>query len=485
MKLYHGSNYKIENFKDEFVGKGIDQHGPGIYFTTNPETAEKYGKFMYEVDCDINKILSDKNKATDKEINFLLNNAPNLEDTLTDWGVSPQKGLVAYKKAIFSQTQTEAFESIWYDFYRKEPIEYVRNVSKLGYQAVKVEKDNETWFIVFNPIILKDIKKLKENKMCGTNKKCKCGCAPKLVKESPSYDKKITLVVTDPENTISELLSTIKKIGNQGHGFDIIVDPELKSENDEDGIKTEFYWDGDGSDKIKDITIEDANGGDLGDSDKEGLSESKLLEYNNGSTEIFNIFVKHYKLQSKLDNQLKGKFAGFSKDETDLNRKAQSLKIQAWDIARKRGFDTNEIMQLDKKAQLKAAGKVKMTESEEADYYENFAKQLRANGEKHGERIMLGKADAARNGNLVDGEIIENINEASKVNLKLSSNTKRDLIKKAKTALDAVYSIYDTCERLNIDNVKFINYVDDAFEGINEALTLLVCQNSVDIINKK
>ena len=30
---YHGSSDKIEKFSDEFVGEGIDQEGPGIYFT--------------------------------------------------------------------------------------------------------------------------------------------------------------------------------------------------------------------------------------------------------------------------------------------------------------------------------------------------------------------------------------------------------------------------------------------------------------------
>ncbi len=324
--------------------------------------------------------------------------------------------------------------------------------------------------------------------MCGTNKNCSCGCPVKSkLKEAP-YDKKITVYVNDPENTISELLNTIKTIGNSGHGFDIIVDPELKSENDEDGIKTEFYWDGDGSDKIKGIEVEEIDDAAVHEDQvpaeipayrTPGINEAKKTSVDKDRDEVYKLFVKYHKLNADLAKMTAGKFMGFNKQETDLNKQVQGLKNSAWDLARKKNFDTNEIMQIDREAKLKAEGKKKMTESEEADYYENFAKQLRKNGQKHGEQIMLGKAEAARAGKLKDGEII---NEASKVNLKLSSNAKRDLIKKAKTALDAIYQIYDICERLGVDNSKFIDWIDEAFEGTNEALTILVCQNSIDPI---
>ena len=56
--------------------------------------------------------------------------------------------------------------------------------------------------------------------------------------------KKITITCRDNENTLEELLNFIKKNGNVGHSFSI----------DADGEK--FYWDGDGSDTIKNIEIE-------------------------------------------------------------------------------------------------------------------------------------------------------------------------------------------------------------------------------------
>ena len=64
--------------------------------------------------------------------------------------------------------------------------------------------------------------------------------------------KKITLVVRDGEGTLESMLETIKGIGNGGHSFNIVVDPEVKEKLSE----RTFYWDGDGSDSIKSIDCE-------------------------------------------------------------------------------------------------------------------------------------------------------------------------------------------------------------------------------------
>lgn len=58
--------------------------------------------------------------------------------------------------------------------------------------------------------------------------------------------KTITIKARDREGTLKRLLDCIKKTGNVGHSFSIIVDPE--------GDDTEkFGWDGDGSDYIQDV----------------------------------------------------------------------------------------------------------------------------------------------------------------------------------------------------------------------------------------
>lgn len=69
--------------------------------------------------------------------------------------------------------------------------------------------------------------------------------------KAKSKYKKITIVARDQGNVLEKLLQHIKKIGNIGHSFSIIVDPNNKD------TKLETGWDGDGSDRIRDIKVED------------------------------------------------------------------------------------------------------------------------------------------------------------------------------------------------------------------------------------
>jgi len=72
-----------------------------------------------------------------------------------------------------------------------------------------------------------------------------------IIRKAKSGRKKYTLTVKDTDKNLIELLEYIKGIGNAGHSFEILVDPD-----DKDYTKS-FGWDGDGSDKIFDIKEED------------------------------------------------------------------------------------------------------------------------------------------------------------------------------------------------------------------------------------
>lgn len=65
--------------------------------------------------------------------------------------------------------------------------------------------------------------------------------------------KKIIIDVVDMDNKLENLLKHIQQVGNVGHSFDILVDP------DPNGETKKFGWDGDGSDYIKDIKVEEVN----------------------------------------------------------------------------------------------------------------------------------------------------------------------------------------------------------------------------------
>lgn len=61
--------------------------------------------------------------------------------------------------------------------------------------------------------------------------------------------KILTIVAHDEDNNLENLLNYIKKTGNIGHSFSIVVDPEDKK------YKKVFSWDGDGSDSIYEIDV--------------------------------------------------------------------------------------------------------------------------------------------------------------------------------------------------------------------------------------
>ncbi len=64
-------------------------------------------------------------------------------------------------------------------------------------------------------------------------------------------EKKLTTIIItcrDYEGSLEKLLKHIQSAGNCGHSFSILVDPEGE------GTK-KHYWDGDGSDYIKDIKV--------------------------------------------------------------------------------------------------------------------------------------------------------------------------------------------------------------------------------------
>ena len=71
-----------------------------------------------------------------------------------------------------------------------------------------------------------------------------------------------------------------------------------------------------------------------------------------------------------------------------------------------------------------------------------------------------------------------NLNEG--VDLKLKSNSKKEMIKQATIAHDALLNLYNHVEKNDIKKAQVMNLLDDSFTGINKLLTILVVQNSID-----
>ena len=159
---FHGSHQPINQFSYTFLGsgKGYNQEGPGFYFTSDDSDAKVYGQHLFHANIQLKKPVPLTGSTKRKEIELMLKNAPDLEETLTDWDENPK---IALKKAIdsiinYNSSPHGAFQSVWYDFYRGSEQQYLHNMKALlGYDGVMIPRGNIQHIIVFDP---NDIKRV-------------------------------------------------------------------------------------------------------------------------------------------------------------------------------------------------------------------------------------------------------------------------------------------------------------------------------------
>lgn len=159
--FFHGSKHRIKNFTDEFVGArdAVDQEGPGIYFTSSWDDARSYGPYVYTVKLNSRKKVSTQSgkNAPLREIEWLIRQAPEWEENAQNWHENPSIGLKKAAKDFieYNDSPHQQFMQVWYDFYRYSPKEYVRNMTKLGYDIIYIERNNGVIHaIVLNPSII-------------------------------------------------------------------------------------------------------------------------------------------------------------------------------------------------------------------------------------------------------------------------------------------------------------------------------------------
>lgn len=160
---YHGSPKEITNFSDEFVGgkEATDQEGPGIYFTSSIEEARRYGENVYTVTLTPRKLL-DMTPSSNKLAPFVSKMAfmaPEWDTHAQNFDENPRVGVRQFVESTinYNDTEKDVAQQIWIDFYRYSPVEYVRNMVKMGIDGILVPKqyDDVTHYIIYNPSIIK------------------------------------------------------------------------------------------------------------------------------------------------------------------------------------------------------------------------------------------------------------------------------------------------------------------------------------------
>jgi hypothetical protein len=168
---YHGSPTKITSFTTDFLGEGHDQEGPGIYFTTSRDDAANYGPHIHKVILRPRKLVKHGGRINRKQIETLILASANVQNIaelakidmdkywdipLSNFDENPVK---AFQEAVnnvveYSTSPHDAFQNVWIVHFRYKPQKYLEEMVKLGYDGVKVEKNDLNHYIIFNPSII-------------------------------------------------------------------------------------------------------------------------------------------------------------------------------------------------------------------------------------------------------------------------------------------------------------------------------------------
>lgn len=148
--VYHGSNNSNLFSKKIHVRKGNDQYGPGLYCTNNIKVAKNYGKYIYELEINIDNFITEKTKVDIKIINNIINQ--NIDsDILLDWDENPVKALRRFKESILNGSYIETLLNLWKNLFNLNNDETINAFVQNGINGtiLKISK-GITYYIIYN-----------------------------------------------------------------------------------------------------------------------------------------------------------------------------------------------------------------------------------------------------------------------------------------------------------------------------------------------
>jgi hypothetical protein len=167
--IYHGRTVKDPKFDYKHIGgkEAKDQEGPGFYFTTSKDEAFGYAHpkgVVISAEHKFTKLIDHKTKPNKKHALKLIESAPDLDDTLTNWGYDPpymsrQEAFNELFDSVYDEDSAkETYLSIWGECYLRSGNSslFVKNMAKLGYDGLLVESYKPKYHIV-----VYNIKKIK------------------------------------------------------------------------------------------------------------------------------------------------------------------------------------------------------------------------------------------------------------------------------------------------------------------------------------
>lgn len=146
---YRGSN--TDHLKLGGNGNNTQQYGCGLYFAEDENSASAYGKVKSFKISTSKGFITDKKRTDYKLVEYLIKNAPNLEDSLTNWDENPKKAL---RQAIQANCDhPNMIRNLIYiqnDFYRDEDDAYMENCIKYGISGLIVQANIGRFLILYD-----------------------------------------------------------------------------------------------------------------------------------------------------------------------------------------------------------------------------------------------------------------------------------------------------------------------------------------------
>lgn len=151
MEAFHGSKNKIEEFSIDNASGSEDEFS-GIFFSSKENTARKKGPYVTKVQLDMNRTVSTQSPPRRTDIVFMVTHAPNKDESLKKYGENPREAYFKATDFIYKgKNARECFHRVYTEFYKDNIKEFVNNMMKCEYDGMKVERSDESHYIVFNP----------------------------------------------------------------------------------------------------------------------------------------------------------------------------------------------------------------------------------------------------------------------------------------------------------------------------------------------
>lgn len=160
---YHGRDVKLDSFHKSFeyiTREGNNEHGPGIYLTSQQKDAKGYGNFIHQVKFTGNAIQrGDKATYDDAKLatRMIKKYASDWEMEANNWHENASKGVDEFVKSILSSAsdRVDFWKYVWGDFFRYEPIKFTEGMKSIGIDGIIVPgyagTDGMAHLIAYNP----------------------------------------------------------------------------------------------------------------------------------------------------------------------------------------------------------------------------------------------------------------------------------------------------------------------------------------------